>query len=431
MKQFVQLGPEVKPGVREIVAVHTWRLMPDHLSRKGDFHQLPGEYSALQNLVTDYCYFQDGKVERKAPLLKAVRGANRSSGPASSITWGAMGFGYGSSFMWFNYAVIRELVKHGIPVKALAWGKSDGVELPRLRSDDDIKNSIVILNVRRRVPPNPFQKCCRLAHSIFGYFQCEGTLAPNWLVDFSRHFDVMLATSTATKQALEDSGVKSPIHIFGHGIDPAQFPFVDRPVNRKPYTFFHFADVQWRKGTDVLLEAFKALPRNDIRLYIKAQWENPESKVYRKKTANDPRIVWDFKRYKPEELSALVARMDCGIFPSRGEGFGMPKLECEATGLPCIATNAFGYSDTSTPNGTLLLDVKEWVPARVDFGKQAEPSLDHLIALMSRCADNPEWAKECGRLSGLNAHSRWKWSDKIGELLATLRVYGFTPHAPR
>jgi glycosyltransferase involved in cell wall biosynthesis len=424
MRQYLQLGPEIKPGHKEILATHIWRVAPELPASRGEFVPLRGTFSGARHIVSDYCW-ADGKLALKGPILKEIREDKRKAGKARGITWGGMGFGYGGSFKWFNYVIARELLKLGIPTKTISWGNSDKVaDLPRVMAREEIEGTISILNARRRVPAEVFQKTERLSHALMGYFQCEGTLVAGWLLDFFKHFDAMLATSNATKEAIVNSGITCPVHVFGHGIDPEQFPLIDRPVDRKPYTFIHLADVQARKGTDVLIEAFKAVPRKNSRLYIKAQWENPESKDYRKRTANDPRIVWDFKSYPPMELKTLLAGMDCGVFPSRAEGFGMPKLECEATGLPCIATDAFGYKDTSVPNGTLLLKVKSWPPSSCDGGVQAEPDKDHLIDLMTRCVDNPTWAKTCGQVAGKNAHAFWKWSDKLAELLPFLNKYG-------
>jgi glycosyltransferase involved in cell wall biosynthesis len=398
--------------------------MPDSSDLRGDFVFLKGTYAGLRNLVNDYCY-REGKIELKAPLMKEVRAARRLTQKVRGLTWGGLGFGYGGSFKWFNYAVVRELLAAKIPVKMLSWGKVDGdVTFPRAHMTEDIDRTITILNARRRVPPEPFHKAERLSHALMGYFQCEGTLPARWLMDFFKHFDAMLATSEATKKAIIDSGLTCPVHVFGHGIDPEQFPRIDRPLDRKPFTFFHFADVQARKGTDLLLEAMRRIKRQDIRLYMKAQWENPESKEYRKKTATDPRIVWDFKSYPPMELKGLLAEMDCGVFPSRAEGFGLPKLECEATGLPCIATDAFGYKDTSIPNGTLPLKVAKWIPSSCDAGDQAEPDLDHLVHLMELCASSREMARDRGIAASANAHARWKWQDKIAELLPFLKTFG-------
>lgn len=426
MKKFVRLGNPVCPGVREIISIHTWAVRPSGIEKAGDFVEVSGEFLNVRNLALDYCRTDDGKFVKKIPIVKGLREAVRKQMPPRGLTWAALGFGYGDSFRWFNYATVRELLRIGAPVKIFSWGKGQdpGLNLPEAKIEADYRHTTMVMNARRRILPELYRKFQRNAHALLGYFQCEGTLVANHLLDFHKHFDAMLATSEATKKAIEDSKIGVPVHVFGHGIDPTQFQLMSRPLGRKPYTFFHFADVQSRKGTDVLLKAFKAVRRQDVRLYIKAQWENPESKGYRK-DMSDNRVVWDFKRYSPEELPNLLAKMDCGVFPSRAEGFGLPKLECEATGMPTIATNAFGYKDTSVEDGTILLNVKEWIPTKIDSGNCAEPDAEHLTALMEKCAEDQSWAASRGRVAGANAHAKWKWSDKIEELLKILEIYGF------
>lgn len=424
MRKFVRLGGQIKEGVREIVSIHAWNVRPSGIERSGEFVEVSGEFLNVRNLALDYCYTEEGKFLKKIPIVKEIRAGFRKLAPPKGVTWAALGFGYGDSFRWFNYATVRELLKIGVPVKVFSWGKGQdvGCNFPEAKLESDYARTILIMNARRRILPELYRKFQRNSYALLGYFQCEGTLVANHLLDFHKHFDAMLATSEATKKAIIDSGIPCPVHVFGHGIDPLQYPVLSRPTGRRPYTFFHFADVQARKGTDVLLKAFKAV-KGDVRLHIKAQWENNESKGYRK-DFKDERVVWDFKRYPPEEMAALLGKMDCGVFPSRAEGFGLPKLECEATGMPVIATDAFGYKDTSVEDGTILLKVKEWVPTKIDAGNCAEPDADHLTELMTKCSTDPAWAASRGRVASANAHAHWKWSDKIEELLKVLELYG-------
>jgi glycosyltransferase involved in cell wall biosynthesis len=312
----------------------------------------------------------------------------------------------------------------GVPLKAIWWdAKKVNSEFPVARYDADVECTVSIINARWRPPSAVLRMCEWRSSAVLGYFQCEATLVPQNLRDLHRSFDAMLATARSTRDAIMQSGYAGPVFVFGHGVDPAQFPHLDRPVGRTPYTFFHLADVQWRKGTDVLINVFRSLPHPDIRLYIKAQWRNKEVPGYEKLCGGDPRIVWDFRCYPPDELAGLMAKMDCGVFPSRGEGFGLPKIEWEATGGPCIATDAFGYKDTSVPGGTILLSGKRIV-AQIDAGEQVEPDPDHLRELMLWCLGNRERAAQRGRTAGANIHANWKWSDKIAELLEFLEQFG-------
>ena len=46
-----------------------------------------------------------------------------------------------------------------------------------------------------------------------------------------------------------------------------------------------------------------------------------------------------------ESLAPLYAVADCGIFPSRAEGWGLPIFECLASGVPVIAGSWTGQSE--------------------------------------------------------------------------------------
>lgn len=422
MPQYLQLGAEIQSGARSIVAVHTFDRLPPFLETKTDFVLKPAGSEDCTR-VHEFCYRAPGIVERRAAVAQSI-----PSEGLGGITWAAGTFGHGSSFPWFNYITVKTLRSLGVRVKLL-WHPANQIDyripFPRVLRDSDLDNTIAIANVRWTPPAKVMDTCSRNAAVFMGYFQAEATrIHPslaNWM---NFHFDAMLATSTETRKALLVSGVKVPVHVFGHGIDPEQFPFIDRPLKRATYTFFHFADVQPRKGTDVLIKAFRALKHKHARLYIKAQWKNPEYAGYLKLCEGDSRITWDTTTYPPERLADLMSQMDAGVFPSRGEGFGIPKLECEATGMTCIATRFGGYLDHSPEDATLLLSVKEYIPAQVDFGKQAEPDLDHLVELMSWCIDHPIEARERGRKASKYVHASWKWTDKIGELLEVLKGYG-------
>ena len=430
MPNYVALGPEISPGVWDINSVHALTHTPTTLP--SNYKLISHKLNDASKILYEYCFAEPGQLRTRTIYTKRIRKARISSG-LSKIVWASNYVGYGNSFKWFSYAAIRTMANLGIPVKSYSWtpGSVDP-DLPFARAtDDDIKNALTITITRWSPHPGVIKLLEREAGALLGYLQVEGTLVKRGFINWLNRFDAILATSTASKQAILDSGINVPVHVFGHGIDPVQFPYVDRPADRQPFTFFHFADVQRRKGTDLVIKAFKALSYKDIRLYIKCQGPSislvklADSNQYVIETKGDNRIVWDDNNYSPNELAGLLGRMDCGLFPSRAEGFGMPKLECEATGMPCIATAFGGYLDHSIPDGTLLLNVEEWQPSDFDKGNQAEPDVDHLIHLMKHCMENRDEAKRRGNLASKNAHTKWKWVDKVRELMDVLVCYGW------
>jgi glycosyltransferase involved in cell wall biosynthesis len=89
----------------------------------------------------------------------------------------------------------------------------------------------------------------------------------------------------------------------------------------------------------------------------------------------------------------LLQHADCFLFPSRGEGWGLPPREAAATGLPAIATNWGGLA-VELPQWGIPLNLQGMLPATFgewdagEVGEWAEPSLDHLVDLMLTCYEN-------------------------------------------
>ncbi|MFD6265623.1 glycosyltransferase, partial [Micromonospora chalcea] len=103
-------------------------------------------------------------------------------------------------------------------------------------------------------------------------------------------------------------------------------------------------------------------------------------------------IVLSRNRLSATELDGLYDMADAFVLPSRGEGWGRPYTEAMARGVLTIGTNWGGQLDYMDSSNSLLIDAtvvpvstaaaKEWP----NFGghQWAEPSVDHLRALMRR-----------------------------------------------
>jgi glycosyltransferase involved in cell wall biosynthesis len=422
MPTCAELGRPVVPGVYRIVAVHSGDVPP-----RDNLRPIPDHFSRAVNVATDCVYVDGLGIQHNDEYLAKARADRRKISKAHAITWGTRYFGYGCSFRQFNAAVTRTLLHMGVDVRLFMYRQPDvlgGIDVPVIHDEAGVEGSVSIMNARFHPDPKVFRASALAAHATLGYFQAEGTLIdPKYAKSLNR-FDAMLATSNATRQALIDSGVNVPVHVFGHGIEPKVFPLVNRPL-RKPYTFLHWADVQWRKGTDLVIHAFRAMPFKDVRLHIKAQWKNnPYRNSYKEMTRGDDRIFWDFKSYRPGELAGLLSHVDAALFPHRGEGFGLPIIECEATGLPCVVTRFAGPLDTTHPH-RLWVEVDRNVPAQVDWGLNAEPSMDSLVDWMHYCYRNPQAARIRGRMASEHIHKNWTWEAKCAELLDLLKGYGY------
>jgi glycosyltransferase involved in cell wall biosynthesis len=64
------------------------------------------------------------------------------------------------------------------------------------------------------------------------------------------------------------------------------------------------------------------------------------------------------------QVAAELASSDCGVFPSRAEGWNFGLLECMSIGLSVIATNYSAHTEYAEPANCRLVEVDETEPAR-------------------------------------------------------------------
>ncbi|MDR3570179.1 MAG: glycosyltransferase [Syntrophobacteraceae bacterium] len=270
-----------------------------------------------------------------------------------------------------------------------------------------------------------------------------GRLPVQWVAPMSALPDEIWVPSRHVLKSYVASGVPSDlVHVIPNGVHSELFRPGLKPyalASRKRFKFLFLGGTIWRKGIDVLLEAFRTtFSRNDdVSLIVK---DMGTDSFYRGQGAegmirsiqNDPdapEVVHLKEMLADEDMPRLLAACDCLAHPYRGEGFGLPVLEAMACGLPVITTEG-GATDDFCPADRVFL-----IPSvRRDFCPQdmllaggagwvLEPDLNGLKALMREVFENSARAKE--RALELSGHIRrtFDWgnvSEKVAERIRRL-----------
>lgn len=220
-------------------------------------------------------------------------------------------------------------------------------------------------------------------------------------------------------ETFRECGVRIPLKILPYGVDPARFPYLERArTGAEPYTFGTFGALSPRKGTDVLVRAFRAefAPEEPVRLLLKSVDTLPFV------PPDDPRIRVISGFWTHEALLQLLRELDAFVLPSRAEGFGLCGLEAMATGLPTIATDWSGPADYLDPRDSLLLDYRLVDAAGTEangvryFGQWAEPDEAHLRSLLRWLYEHRNDAAHMGRLAAARVHRAWTWDRAAAQL---------------
>lgn len=131
--------------------------------------------------------------------------------------------------------------------------------------------------------------------------------------------------------------------VINLGYDSEKFYLLPRPWPQKEkFTFLHYDAFKWRKGWDLVLNAFDEEFGDDEPVELILKTTKTDSTPPLGEYKNVKKICESMSR---EDMKDLMQKSDCFVFPSRGEGFGLTPLEAMATGMPSIFSNAHGLSE--------------------------------------------------------------------------------------
>jgi glycosyltransferase involved in cell wall biosynthesis len=182
--------------------------------------------------------------------------------------------------------------------------------------------------------------------------------------------DEVWACSRHVRDGYLASGLDPEIvHVVPHGIDPLRYrpglAPLPLPGAGGGYRFLFVGGLLWRKGADLLLDAYRAAftRDDDVTLIVKdfgrgGPYQPQEAEERVRAMAADPtgpRVHFMRERLTDDELPRLYASADCLVHPYRGEGYGLTVAEGMACGLPVIVPEGGSTADFCDADTALLV----------------------------------------------------------------------------
>jgi glycosyltransferase involved in cell wall biosynthesis len=242
--------------------------------------------------------------------------------------------------------------------------------------------------------------------------------------------------SNFSARAIADSGVGVPVHVVPNGVELGVFkPEGERYalLDERRFAFLYVGGTIYRKGIDLLLEAYTATfsRDDDVCLVIK---DFGTKALYRGQTAeemireyqarqNAPAIIYLDADLTPDQLAALYRRSDVLVAPYRGEGFSLPTLESMACGTPAIVTQGGATDDFVDAQTGWQVPSREISVGTSIYGEELgcegfllEPQARELANLMKHVAQSPQEVRARGVQAARSAQN-WSWERATLEVL--------------
>jgi glycosyltransferase involved in cell wall biosynthesis len=305
------------------------------------------------------------------------------------------------------------------------WGNIEQGARERLQrlpqvSADEREQADVILQIRS--PP----RCASFGKPSLIYTQnALGGLPPDWIRALGAA-DGIIVPSEFDRAVFARHFAR--VYVAGQSADPAIFS--PRPQEHHPFSFLYVGSYSFRKGVDLLLEAFLTEfgAREPVELRLQCpgagrgeEFDHCLQTIQRLNPQG--RVRLNASERSPEAMNRLYNLSDCVVTLSRGEGWCLPLAEALLCEVPVIAPRSTGMAEYLDDSIAELLPTHE-LPAehaRTRFAgtfatvyglpgiTYHEPDLAAARAAMRRVYEQPAVAREKARAGRERILERFSW----------------------
>jgi glycosyltransferase involved in cell wall biosynthesis len=219
----------------------------------------------------------------------------------------------------------------------------------------------------------------------------------------------LIVTSRYQVKVWKNSGATLPISVMTPGIDTDFFTYKERIPDGK-FKILLLGAITGRKNPIGAIRIFQVASANDPnwRLTIKTRKTDAIREIEAVASA-DPRIEVVVGDSHPDSILSFYYGNDVLLWPSKGEGVGLPPLEMMSTGGELVCADHSGMADFVDENHCYLIRTAAMEPANLPgqgfskeytqtFGEVGNwwiPDEHHAVKQLQKCYDN--WREGKGK----------------------------------
>lgn len=274
----------------------------------------------------------------------------------------------------------------------------------------------------------------------------------------AKRYDLLVAGSAWGRDMLA-ARVETPVVTVAQGVDPVLFhpaPRSGRFAGR--FTVFSGGKLEFRKGQDLVLLAFRAFAERHPEALLVAAWHAPWSTAARDPFAGDrvaalplgsdgrPDIAgWvaangiparnflDLGAQPNDRMAQHYRAADLALFPNRCEaGTNLVAMEAMACGVPAILAANTGQLDLIEGENCYPLRRQSPVASRPEIGTEGwgESDVEEILDCLERAHADRDDAARRGR-RGAERMAGFGWAEQTAALKSAIRPYLKAPAAAR
>ena len=194
--------------------------------------------------------------------------------------------------------------------------------------------------------------------------------------------------------------------------------------------FFNCGKWEVRKGHDILIEAFRkvAEEHKNVELWMMCTnpFNSPEEENRWRQLYNHPQVRLIPRAETQVEVYNIMSQVDCGVFPSRGEGWNLELLEMMAAGKHVIATNYSAHTEFCSEENCGLVPISSKEPAfdgKWFFGQGNWAAINafEIKSLVQNMKDIASKGNKEVNEAGIQTAKTFSWQNTAREIIKCLK----------
>ncbi len=283
------------------------------------------------------------------------------------------------------------------------------------------------------MPPYFFNQWRFKKNVLFTMFEFDA-IPSQWNADVSKA-DVLIVPCTDNKEVFARA-TDNEIEICPGGVDSEKFPYIERTMG-DPFTFLFVGDDNRRKGTGHVAQAWKMWNERYPELSDKTQlimkmtsYDKPQKMEQITKNAFVDYRVLPMNESEEDKLPPMPAIYEyaqCFLWPTMGEGWGLPLCEAMSSGLPCIYTPYGGTNDIASVDYAYPIEYEmQQIKIMNPFGGKLDPVngpspiIDSVVDRMHEVYTDYDAALEKGKIAAMIMREHFTWGNAADKLIEIL-----------